>query len=55
MLIESLLFLDGLPRLELGKLIGETVPEILECDLHLELEAPQLREAIAIATAYTTL
>jgi bacterioferritin len=47
--IERLLFLDGLPRRELGKLhIGETVPEILECDLRLEQEAiPQLREAIA--------
>jgi bacterioferritin len=49
MVIERLLFLDGQPRLELGKLlIGETVPEILECDLRLEEEAiPQLREAIA--------
>ena len=47
-LIERLLFLEGLPRLELGKLlIGETVPDILECDLRLEREAiPQLREAI---------
>jgi len=49
MVIERLLFLDGRPRLELGKLlIGETVPDILECDLRLEQEAiPQLREAIA--------
>ena len=47
--IERLLFLDGVPRVELGKPhIGETVTEILECDLRLEQEAiPQLREAIA--------
>lgn len=47
-LIERILFLDGLPRLELGKLlIGEAVPDILECDLRPKQEAiPQLREAI---------
>ena len=47
-LIKRILFLGGLPRLELDKLlIGKTVPEVLECDLNLEQQAmPQLREAI---------
>ncbi len=48
MLIKRILFLGGEPRLELDKLvIGNTVPEVLECDLRLEQMAiPQLRDAI---------
>ena len=49
MVAERILFLDGLPNFQLlGRLrIGESVQEVLQADLDLELEAlPPLRDAI---------
>jgi len=54
-LVERTLFLEGLPNVQdLGKVrIGENVPEILQCDLDLELDAiPDLKAAIAYCEAH---
>jgi bacterioferritin len=48
LLIKRILFLGGVPRLEIDKLlVGKNVPDLFERDLKLEQQAmPQLREAI---------
>ena len=54
-IIERTLFLEGLPNIQnLGKVrIGEDIPEMLQCDLDLELDAiPDLRSGIAYCEAH---
>jgi bacterioferritin len=50
-LITRILYLEGLPNVQrIGRVrIGETVPEMFECDIALEKEAiPRLKDAIAL-------